>query len=1278
MLLQWAKWRQSTTMTSPESLFSLTWVTRFTSDYTRDISCLQRRVRSFPNNAVGPFRSSNDVAGSHIDWRFPSTGRYTTCFPLLISSQPHERRIPLIDLDRIIRIQCTWKATPNSSNPGKSRGSSISKSRPLDGFATWFDGKATDLKRTSGFHWESFRTQKRPSKITRPSRHPRRFLKAEENLVLRQQRFRKFLEAEEDLGNLDYTPMKILASRSMVSGEETVRYYGESHALVDHVLRSFSDLASPKFSFFPTINIPQTVWTTPYLQTRSGIFPAARFSFLPRKGFLLHDTGISVGIAVQTAIAQGEARPTFVGSVNTTSPYVQHKTTVTTVSPFTNMEDSAGTARESAQPQDSETGFQDSSNDPTQGAAMEGKGLTYSTPLPSSGRKKRMDKNMWKSIAKLGVFDPDPSEMDWKMLFGKNTQRVFHPEIEFFDQQWSDAAAGTGLTAIMAGLVTHAEAAVFVAVFTAEGGLLKMRKHVGAPFLGPDNRPLVIDGAPMCGGEREWQNKRSAYTIDDVNTSMNYGTWITELLYKEQRPKEIQQPPPETPEKENEEITVITASSKNYSRNLHKENTRLEKENLKIKARMANLMVEYKAVVHKKGKLERHNAILKTDTITLQNQRITTLETQTTRLVTDIKALGASVGEVNPGDGIAVLERMENSINRGLNEIRAEKNCLGKRPIPIDSDSQSDDSDDESDSDSDIDDTPSKKRRRSSPESAGRKAARSSQHLSPTHRRPVSHQGQKPVDVEHFLDSDMNIHDYFAPQKPLQPPPPLNAKQYIEANGNPLDKLTHPTESVNIPQLRRSRPRKKSTPKKGWSTSALRVFQPNSAASTTDNKSKAGQPENPTGKGTGNAELFSPELSPPPGKDNSAQPWSFPLQDFDKKKGFGIAIRRADDDTYVVVYTKKGQEVDAQPAKPEEIPPMGTHGWPPRKGGSFVIRQEAKRQTLTERAIRSESTDFNDFEGTRKSLRREKSLWYVVYERDNKIVHCTRALNRDFPDGKLPTTNRYDFPPASTNTLAGPLPSQDSAPGTVQSGHYDTALPENPSTSTAQTKDPKVKTIPPNSDSEDDRDLPGMNRFKVEKNPDTGVFEAMWWSEGQLFSRKATKEEIRCRDQWTLEEGDATDFPNGIDLVNHGFFNRPAQEPNQVEWSLAEFAAHFENVMFPDVEDTAKSIQFEDDEYYTVYEREGKIVHCGLAHDDDFPEDFSADQERYEFPPEEEIVSVPAKIVQDPETGRSKLVPVAEESGYTGGISERTRGFCRNTGRFRGTRDAPWTRTQRN
>lgn len=84
-------------------------------------------------------------------------------------------------------------------------------------------------------------------------------------------------------------------------------------------------------------------------------------------------------------------------------------------------------------------------------------GLGYMLGLRQgkSGRKKRMDKAWWKDIQQVPVFDPEPEESDWRLLFRVNAKEVFHPDLTWADSQWSDHATGVGMLAIKAGKISQ-------------------------------------------------------------------------------------------------------------------------------------------------------------------------------------------------------------------------------------------------------------------------------------------------------------------------------------------------------------------------------------------------------------------------------------------------------------------------------------------------------------------------------------------------------------------------------------------------------------------------------------------------------------------------------------------------------------------------------------------------------------------------------------------------------------------------------------------------------
>jgi hypothetical protein len=140
-----------------------------------------------------------------------------------------------------------------------------------------------------------------------------------------------------------------------------------------------------------------------------------------------------------------------------------------------------------------------------------------------------MDRNWWNDIQAVPIFDPEPQESDWRLLFGVNTRNEFHPDLSWADSQWSNHATGVGILAIKAGKVTQKTAANFVAVCTAEGKLLEMRKNIGQPFLGPDKLPLVIQGIVMCGDRPEWKDKVGAWSMDDYHLAPNREKWVSRI-----------------------------------------------------------------------------------------------------------------------------------------------------------------------------------------------------------------------------------------------------------------------------------------------------------------------------------------------------------------------------------------------------------------------------------------------------------------------------------------------------------------------------------------------------------------------------------------------------------------------------------------------------------------------------------------------------------------------------------------------------------------------------
>ncbi|KAE9381287.1 hypothetical protein N431DRAFT_3409 [Stipitochalara longipes BDJ] len=1141
--LRWDKWLQSINTISQESHFSSTLAMRFTSSYTRDTSCLQQRTRSFPNNAVGPFRSSNDVAGSHIDWRSLSTGRFTMYFPLHTSSQPLGRRILSTGLDPITRILYTWKGILRTSNHGKLKELLTSKSRLLDGFDIWYGGRVTVPKTTSGSHSENCRTPRKPFRITKPSKDLRSSI---ERLRKRNRRVRHFLGVGEDLGSLDFPPTTILGRQNIVIRRSVLQCYSEWYSLLVRAATKYYDLSLRDPSSFTTTNTLQQSRTSNRFSQQGGIVSVPHIYFASHNLNRFFKSRNTIGKqhcqsdATVTAPTPGY---TTTGRKPFRMPSVSHDPTFE-MSTMGNLDLPGRNSASQGDQEDSKTGPQYSfdgtndskSKDTPPGAAMKSKNLPYAFPLnPSGGRKKRMDKAIWKSIETLPIFDPDSDEINWTLLFGKNTEGIYHPDLEYADQQWSDAAAGTGLIAIRAGKVTFAEAAVFHSVFTAEGDLLKMRKHVGAPFLGPDNRPLIVSDVPMCGDEKEWKEKSSAYTIDDVEAAPNYSAWVNKVLATEPKSSAVETDElPEQSESEQESLSM-TLYSKEIQKDLEKENRRLERETWRIKGKMGNLLLEHKEAISRATKLDRHNSLLKKFTGILQRQRVTELEKQASRLVEDVKRLGNAVSEQNPGDGIAILERLEVALAKGLEEIKAEKENLKRKPINIDedSDSASEDLEDPEDDD-DIPGSSEKKRRSDSPASitgsASRKAAKQIQGASPGHSRQVSL--QEASDVERFLNTDMTATEFLRSPEPLQKPPPLTVRDYMRVNGNPADSLRHPVADVEVgensdsaPILRKARAKRSSKQKRGkkqgqrnhssipskgsnpkkFSQAHLQNSAGQSGFERGDDdsnprKSKAVQfkAENINAARTLAGDMSLDEDAAHFDEDGSEMSQTArrflsrnkakagadiqaAREEFDK--GFTKSLRwNSAEEQYEMIFEKGGQQIETRLAKADEIPPDGTPNWPPAEGTAFTVQKE-----IPAPADKPQDEDDEDWTLPRyakhfaeemysatfdsecvKSLQLgEDNQWYTVFEKDGEIMDC--ALATEFPTENWPPKgDRYDFPPTTRAT---------------------------------------------DSDEDDDRDADGVNRFSVDLNPDTQKYEATWWTRGQFFSRKATRQEIRDRDR---------------------------------------------------------------------------------------------------------------------------------------------------------------------
>ncbi|KAH8779638.1 hypothetical protein BGZ57DRAFT_926960 [Hyaloscypha finlandica] len=173
------------------------------------------------------------------------------------------------------------------------------------------------------------------------------------------------------------------------------------------------------------------------------------------------------------------------------------------------------------------------------------------------GRKKRMDRKWWNDIQQVPIFDPEPQESDWKLLFGMNTKNQFHPDLSWADSQWS---------------VTQKTTGNFVAVFTAEGKLLEMRKNIGQPFLGPDNLPLAIQGIVMCGNRPEWKDKVGAWSIEDYHLAQNRDEWADRIL----NPGKAAETP-KSPPQEIEESLGINVLPGEISSAAEKDNRKLRK-----------------------------------------------------------------------------------------------------------------------------------------------------------------------------------------------------------------------------------------------------------------------------------------------------------------------------------------------------------------------------------------------------------------------------------------------------------------------------------------------------------------------------------------------------------------------------------------------------------------------------------------------------------------------------------------------------------------------------
>jgi len=153
ILVQWVSFTPSggSGTISRENHFSSKLETRRISSCIRVTSFQQQIVRSFHNSAVVPFRWSNDMVGSYIDWTFPSTGEFMMFSPLHISSWHLRKRILSTDHVRNTRIPSTLNEIQITRSPGRSKRLSMSRFPQQVESDTWCFGKDTARKTTNGF-----------------------------------------------------------------------------------------------------------------------------------------------------------------------------------------------------------------------------------------------------------------------------------------------------------------------------------------------------------------------------------------------------------------------------------------------------------------------------------------------------------------------------------------------------------------------------------------------------------------------------------------------------------------------------------------------------------------------------------------------------------------------------------------------------------------------------------------------------------------------------------------------------------------------------------------------------------------------------------------------------------------------------------------------------------------------------------------------------------------------------------------------------------------------
>jgi hypothetical protein len=320
-----------------------------------------------------------------------------------------------------------------------------------------------------------------------------------------------------------------------------------------------------------------------------------------------------------------------------------------------------------------------------------------------------MDRSWWKDIQQVPIFDPEPQESDWKLLFGMNTKNQFHPDLSWADSQWSDHATGVGILAIKAGKVTQRLAANFVAVFTAEGKLLEMRKNVGQPFLGPDNLPLAIQGIVMCGNRPEWKDKASAYSMEDYDLAQNGEEWADGIL----NPGKAAKNPKSLPTQEIENSLGINVLPGEMS-------SAAEKDNKKLRKKLQQIMNEYQESAQKAEELEKTNRVLTQGFQKVARQRVAELEARMNQLTENMTEIAEMFEESRKGNGVAMLVRFSGALEKATKILEICRKGMVEKAIQ---DSGNDDNDNDDDPDDDSEDSESdndgrRKRRATSPASS--------------------------------------------------------------------------------------------------------------------------------------------------------------------------------------------------------------------------------------------------------------------------------------------------------------------------------------------------------------------------------------------------------------------------------------------------------------------------------------------------------------------------------------------------------------------------------